>query len=1058
MLMTDSTRPPKRSPLRQAIDDAYLQDETDAVNLLLPLATLDEALSDRIETLARELVQEVRKQPARGSLDAFLHEYDLSSQEGVMLMCLAEALLRIPDDETADRLIKDKLSQAEWDAHLGQSASLFVNASTWGLILTGRIVKMTPDVMNNASSFFRRLVGRSGEPVIRLAIKQSMRLIGQQFIMGHTIEEALARSKKGDGAAYRYSFDMLGEAALTHADAQRYFDAYLSAIDAIGESAKDEGLLFDQPGISVKLSALHPRYEFSQRQRVLTELTPQLLQLAQRAKAAGIKLTIDAEEAERLDLSLDLFEAVYREPLLDGWEGFGLAVQAYQKRAIHLIDWLAELSTAVGRRIPVRLVKGAYWDTEIKRAQEQGLTSYPVFTRKASTDVSFLACARKLLDSGDLFYPQFATHNAQTVASIVTMAALNPGGDYEFQRLHGMGEALFGIALNDQRLVPRCRVYAPVGKHKNLLPYLVRRLLENGANTSFVNRIVDEHAPVDEIIADPVRETAILQEKQHPYIPLPRDIFGPARANAAGINLSDVNEVRTLETALAARRTTHWHSGPIVSGQLLDGPEQRVCNPADPHDVVGQVTWAQAAAVEQALSSAADASRDWSETAVAERARILRAVADLLEQHQIDLISLTIREGGRTLADALAEVREAVDFCRYYAHRVEQDFATPIPLPGITGESNELRLESRGVFACISPWNFPIAIFTGQIAAALATGNSVIAKPASHTPLCAAQVVRLFHQAGVPVAALHLLPGSGAEVGMTLVNDPRIAGIAFTGSTSSARQINIALAQRPGIIPFIAETGGLNSMIIDSSALPEQVVKDVITSAFNSAGQRCSALRVLFVQNDIAPQIIELLKEAMETLTLGDPAQLSTDIGPVISASAKAELAQHVQRMATEARCIQQLTLPAHCTTGSFFAPCVYEIEHLKQLPGEVFGPILHIIRYEAGELGRVIDEINATGYGLTLGIHSRVDATVQYISKRLRVGNAYVNRNMIGAAVGTQPFGGEGLSGTGPKAGGPFYLYRFATERVLTINTAAVGGNASLLSLRDEDEFRGPG
>ncbi len=1053
--MSQLPEPSERPALRQRIDAAYLADEEAQVNALLPHAMLDEAVTARIEALARELVLAVRERPMRGTLEAFLHEYDLSSQEGVMLMCLAEALLRIPDAETADRLIKDKLTQAEWNSHLGQSSSLFVNASTWGLILTGRIVRMTPDIVNNASSFFSGLISRSGEPVIRLAIKRAMRIIGHQFIMGHTIDEAISDGQKGGRC--HYSFDMLGEAALTAADARRYFEAYQHAITTIGAAvtAAGEASLFDRPGISIKLSALHPRYHFSQRQRVLAELTPQLLRLARQAKAVGINLTVDAEEAGRLDLSLDIFEAVYRHPDLDGWAGFGLAVQAYQKRAFAVIDWLREMAAEVGRRIPLRLVKGAYWDSEIKRAQELGLKEYPVFTRKSSTDLSFLACAKKLLDAGPLFYPQFATHNAHSVAAIITLAG--PERDYEFQRLHGMGEALFEAVLNERGLAPRCRVYAPVGNHRELLPYLVRRLLENGANTSFVNRIVDELVPVDEIIADPVRETAILQHKRHPYIPLPRDIFGPQRRSAQGINLCDLNEVRALDEALAAVATKQWISGPIINGELRQEAGDNVTNPACPEEAVGRVSWARAEAVEEALCSASAASYAWGERPVTERAALLRSVADLLERQQAQLISLLIRESGRTVADALAEVRESIDFCRYYAQMAERDFATPTRLPGITGESNELRLVGRGLFVCISPWNFPVAIFSGQIAAALVTGNSVIAKPASPTPLCAAEVVRLFHQAGVPPEVLQLLPGSGEEVGMRLVNDPRVAGIAFTGSTASAHQINIALAQRPDIIPFIAETGGLNSMIIDSSALPQQVVEDVITSAFNSAGQRCSALRVLFIQNDIAPQIIELLQGAMDELAIGDPTQLSSDIGPLINAQAKARLMQYRQRLERDARLIKQLTLPPACSPGSFLAPCVYEIERLNQLPGEVFGPILHIIRYEAAELDRIIDEINATGYGLTLGIHSRVDATVQYISRRLRVGNAYVNRNMIGAVVGTQPFGGEGLSGTGPKAGGPFYLYRFATERVLTINTTAVGGNATLLSLQEEAQFRGP-
>jgi len=1049
--MIYSTSPLELSPLRQAINLVYLADEHTHLESLLAFVPQYPEQHGRIEELARELVLSVRAAPVRSSIEALLQEYDLSSQEGVMLMCLAEALLRIPDDETADRLIKDKLSQAEWDTHIGASSSVFVNASTWGLILTGRFVKLAPDIINNSRSFFSGLVARSGEPVIRLAIRRAMRIIGQQFVLEETVEEALNHTNKDEHKRYRHSFDMLGEAAITHTDSQRYFLAYANAIKTLGRHAQASASLFENPGISIKLSALYPRYEWAQRERVLEDLPPNLLQLARLAKQANINLTLDAEEAERLDLLLDIFETIYRSPELEGWNGFGLALQAYQKRAIYVIDWLKALALEKGRQIPVRLVKGAYWDTEIKRAQERGLSGYPVFTRKSGTDVSYLACATQLLDAGELFYPQFATHNAHTLASIVTLAGDNQ--NFEFQRLHGMGEALFQALYEDERFehLP-CRVYAPIGDHKELLPYLVRRLLENGANTSFVNKITDEQVSITELIGDPVSEITILQDRAHPSIPAPIDLYGGKRLGASGINLHDSDALKSLDKSLTEALEETWDAGPIVDGKLGDGPERTLYNPANREQAVGIVKLAEPHIIEQALLSAYTAAPDWNAVSVAERASILTKAADLLESHRVELMALCIREGGRTIPDALNEVREAIDFCRYYAQMLAQDFTTPIPLPGVTGEHNELTLMGRGVFACISPWNFPIAIFTGQIAAALAAGNTVIAKPAGLTPLCAAHVIRLMHQAGVPTQALHLLPGGGQEVGMTLVNDPRIAGVAFTGSTDTAREINIALAHRPCIIPFIAETGGLNSMIIDSSALPEQVVLDVMTSAFNSAGQRCSALRVLFVQDDIAPRICKLLKGAMEELDLGNPMLLNTDIGPVISPQALSLLEHHAERMNHEGLLIKQLTLPEHCESGHFFAPVVYQIDDLKQLHGETFGPILHVIRYQAGHLNQVIDAINATGYGLTLGIHSRIDSTVDYINRRLRVGNAYVNRNMIGAVVGTQPFGGEGLSGTGPKAGGPFYLHRFATERVLTVNTTAVGGNATLLSLNDQD------
>jgi len=1025
---------PPLTPARAAIHRAYLRDETEHLDTLFPLVKLNEHEQSQVETLAQRFVNKVRSmEGARSAINALLHEYDLSTQEGILLMCLAEALLRIPDAATADRLIQDKLADAQWSRHLGHSSSYFVNASTWGLLLTGKFIKL-----EESASLFNRLISRSGEPLIRVAIKQAMRLISHQFVMGSNIDEAFSNSRDEANRRYCYSFDMLGEAALTAADAERYFSAYQNAIVTLGKKPIDGGL-FDRPSISVKLSALHPRYEYAQRARVLNELSSCLLALARTAKAANVSMTIDAEETERLNLSLDIFESVYRNASLANWDGFGLAVQAYQKRAIHVIDWLAKLANECKRRIPVRLVKGAYWDSEIKQAQEHGLDNYPVFTRKAATDISFIACARRLLDSGELLYPQFATHNALSIATLIVMARSRP---FEFQRLHGMGDALYNMVLDEHPQLT-CRVYAPVGDYKELLPYLVRRLLENGANSSFVNQIANEQMTIEAITADPVNELASYTQ----HIPLPLHLYGKERLNSRGINLADYEVQSQLDQALEKAGSRFWHAPPIIDGVAYVGKTQTIHNPANPNDVVGEVTLADACTADQALSVAYHVASEWANSRASERAAYLEQAAELLERQQAELMSLIIREGGRTIPDALNEVREAIDFCRYYAALARRHFGHPITLPGVAGESNQLRLVGRGVFICISPWNFPVAIFTGQMAAALAAGNCVIAKPSGFTPLCAAYVVRLLHSAGVPEAVLHFIPGSGSEIGMKLVSDARIAGVAFTGSTRTARHINQALAQGERIVPFIAETGGQNCMIVDSSALPEQVVKDVLTSAFNSAGQRCSALRVLYLQQEVAPQIIEMLCGAMDELCIGNPMRLSTDIGPVISLPARAELQKHRERMDKEACLVKAMQLPQECEQGSYFAPCVYAIETIDQLQHEVFGPILHIIQYQAKQLNEVVGAINHSGYGLTLGIHSRIDTTIDHIVQNTRCGNTYVNRNMIGAVVGSQPFGGEGLSGTGPKAGGQHYMLRFATERVVSINTAAVGGDAALLS-----------
>ncbi len=1042
---------PEPDARRAAVRAAYRADETEWVRNLADAARLSADERAKVDLLAGRLVHMVRaKRRNAGGLDAFLHEYELSSQEGVMLMCLAEALLRIPDAATQDKLIKDKIGDAAWADHLGHSESLFVNASTWGLMLTGRVVQLGLEKSADWRDYLGNLVARSGEPVIRRALNHAMRIMGRQFVLGRTIAEALERAAPAEAQGYRHSYDMLGEAARTMPDAERYFGAYAEAIRTIGESAVGNGPA-NRPGISVKLSALHPRYEFSHRGRVMGELLPRLKELALAAKEHDLGFCIDAEEADRLDLSLDVIESLALDPELAGWDGFGLAVQAYQKRALPLIDWLADLARRAERRLMVRLVKGAYWDTEIKVAQEGGEPGYPVFTRKTSTDVSFLACARRLLASPDAFFSQFATHNAHSVAAV--MAFAGNSRDFEFQRLHGMGEPLYEEVVGDDKLGVPCRVYAPVGSHEDLLAYLVRRLLENGANSSFVNRIFDDALPVQRIIADPVDITDRLDSVAHPSIPLPADLYGAERKNSAGTDLTDPVVLRPLDDAIQLSATLTWSAGPIVGGETLGGKDRKVTFPADRRIEVGAVCDADGDTVDRALTAAAGAARGWDATPAADRGAALRRAADLYEENHAELMALCIREAGKTLPDCVAEVREAVDFLRYYAARAEADFGEPVEMPGPTGETNRISLHGRGAFVCVSPWNFPLAIFTGQVAAALAAGNAVLAKPAEQTSIVASRAVALLHEAGVPGDVLHLLPGDGPSVGARLIGDPRVAGVAFTGSTETARLIQRSLAQKDGpIVPLIAETGGQNAMIVDSSALPEQVVADVIQSAFNSAGQRCSALRVLFLQRDIADRTVEMLKGAMAELRVGNPGLLSTDVGPVIDADAKQMLDDHAARMREEGTLLYETELPADCAHGTFVAPKAFEIDSLTRLKREVFGPILHVVRYNADRLDDVCDAVNATGYGLTLGVHSRIDETARRVVERIRVGNAYVNRNTVGAVVGVQPFGGEGLSGTGPKAGGPRYLYRFATERALSINTAAAGGNAALMTLAGEE------
>ena len=1032
-----------------AINRLYLADETAVVGEILEQARWSTAERDAIHRDAMQLVAAARRRrTGRGGIEAFLQQYDLASQEGVVLMCLAEALLRVPDAETADRLIADKISSGQWSDYLGEAESLFVNASTWGLMLTGRLVRPAPDDLRDPASFLRRLVARLGEPVVRTAFRQAMRIMGHQFVMGRTIGAALARAAAGDNARYRYTFDMLGESALTARDAERYLQSYAAAIATVGSAAQAGAEAAAWPSISVKLSALHPRYEFGRREQVLRELGARLEELALRARDSGIALTIDAEEADRLELSLELLDGLMRRRTLTGWDGLGLAVQAYSKRAPDVLRWISGRADDTGRLLNVRLVKGAYWDSEIKWAQELSLPGYPVYTRKQHTDICYLACARILLDGSRRVHPQFATHNAHTVASIIHLAAARRR-EFEFQRLHGMGEELYAEVTDPAGRGLPCRVYAPVGSHEDLLPYLVRRLLENGANTSFVNRIVDESLPVEQVVSDPVVEVERTGPGPHPRIPLPEALFGTERRNSTGINLADGREQQRLARACQRALSAPLSAAPIVGGREREGKRRTIVSPADLDRSIGTVAEANLALAGEALTLAERAQPGWDRTPAATRAAILREAAGLLERDAAGFIAICVAEAGKTVPDAIAEVREAVDFLRYYAARAEEAFGRPLQLPGPTGESNRLELRGRGVFACISPWNFPLAIFTGQLAAALAAGNSVVAKPAEQTPLVAAAIVRLLQQAGVPADVLHLLPGDGAAIGGALVADPRVAGVAFTGSTDTARLINRSLAARDGPLSvLIAETGGQNAMLVDSSALPEQVVTDAIQSAFNAAGQRCSALRVLYVQQDIAPRVLQLLAGAMDELTIGDPALLSTDIGPVIDAGALAVLEQHAGTVVAGAPWQHRTPLPAGLPRGHFFAPLAVEIEDITQLEREVFGPVLHVVRFAGSRLDDVVDEINSSGYGLTLGVHTRIDSVARRVAARARVGNVYVNRNMIGAVVGVQPFGGRGLSGTGPKAGGPHYLPRFATEQTVTINTAAVGGNATILSL----------
>ena len=1026
-----------QSVSRAAITGAYRRAETDAVPMLLEQARLPEAIAAQAHSLAYQLADKLRNQKTAtgraGMVQGLLQEFSLSSQEGVALMCLAEALLRIPDKATRDALIRDKISNGNWQSHIGRSPSLFVNAATWGLLFTGKLVSTHNEA--NLSLSLNRIIGKSGEPLIRKGVDMAMRLMGEQFVTGETIAEALANARKLEDKGFRYSYDMLGEAALTEADAQAYLVSYQQAIHAIGKASNGRGI-YEGPGISIKLSALHPRYSRAQYERVMEELYPRLLSLTLQARQYDIGINIDAEEADRLEISLDLLEKLCFEPQLAGWNGIGFVIQAYQKRCPFAIDAVIDMAQRSRRRLMIRLVKGAYWDSEIKRAQMDGLEGYPVYTRKVYTDVSYLACARKLLAVPNLIYPQFATHNAHTLSAIYHLAGNNYyPGQYEFQCLHGMGEPLYEQVVGkvaDGKLNRPCRIYAPVGTHETLLAYLVRRLLENGANTSFVNRIADATLPLDELVADPVTAVEALAANEgqiglpHPRIPLPRELYGDKRTNSSGLDLSNEQRLASLSSALLTSATQPWRAEPIIDAELDQGVEQPVINPAEPGDVVGYVREATEAEVSRALDAAAAAGPIWFATPPSERAAILERAAELMEGQLQSLLGILVREAGKTFNNAIAEVREAVDFLHYYAGQVRDDFANDSHRP-------------LGPVVCISPWNFPLAIFTGQIAAALAAGNSVLAKPAEQTPLIAAQGIQILLEAGVPAGVVQLLPGRGETVGAQLTSDNRVRGVMFTGSTEVATllQRNIATRLDPQgrPTPLIAETGGMNAMIVDSSALTEQVVVDVLASAFDSAGQRCSALRVLCLQDDIADHTLKMLRGAMAECRMGNPGRLTTDIGPVIDAEAKANIEQHIQAMRAKGRPVFQAVREnsedaREWNTGTFIAPTLIELSSFDELKKEVFGPVLHVVRYSRNNLEALVDQINASGYGLTLGVHTRIDETIAQVTGSAKVGNLYVNRNMVGAVVGVQPFGGEGLSGTGPKAGGPLYLYRLLANR----------------------------
>ena len=1001
------------SEIRATMRAAILEDEARAVRDRVDAAGLTRTDRESIVARAIELVRTTRARAGSSIMQGFLAEYGLSTREGVALMCLAEALLRVPDTETIDALIEDKIGASDWAAHLGHSSSPLVNASTWALLLTGKVVGEAEEGLAGA---LHEAIKRLGEPVIRAAVAQAMRELGHQFVLGRDMGEATRRAAVMEANGYSFSYDMLGEAARTEADARRYHLAYSDSITALADVGRRTSIR-NRPGVSVKLSALHARYEFGQRDRVMTELAARLRSLALLAQSAGIGLNVDAEEADRLDLSLDVVETVLADPALAGWEGFGVVVQAYGKRAPYVIDWLHELAGQLERRVMVRLVKGAYWDTEVKHAQVLGLDGFPVFTRKASTDASFLACSRRLLGMTDRIHPQFATHNAHTMAAVLHMAG--DRADFEFQRLHGMGEALHEAVREAHGT--RCRIYAPVGAHHDLLAYLVRRLLENGANSSFVNQIVDESVTPEEIARDPITVLEGLGGAvANPRIAAPADLFMPQRRNSKGWDMTDPLAVAAIEAERETFRTAVWEAGPIVAGAVVGADPEETRNPARADDVVGHVMHSAPADIEAALEAARVGAAAWASMSVENRASRVRRVADLYEANAAELFALAAREAGKTWLDGVGEVREACDFARFYANEALRECARRQRTP-------------RGVIACISPWNFPLAIFSGQILAAVSAGNAVLAKPAEQTPLIAARAVALMHEAGIPRDVVQLLPGDGATVGAALARDPRVDGVCFTGSTATAGLINRAMAEHLAPdAPLIAETGGLNAMIVDSTALPEQAVRDIVVSAFQSAGQRCSALRILYVQREVEERILEMLFGAIDELRVGDPWDLATDVGPVIDDEARERIESYCRHAERDGRALKRLSAPVN---GRFVPPTVLRVDGIESLEEEIFGPVLHIATYDADRIDAVVDAVNAAGYGLTFGLHTRIDDRVQHIVDRVRAGNIYVNRNQIGAVVGSQPFGGEGASGTGPKAGGPHYLRR------LTAGASVTGG-----------------
>nr|WP_234393836.1 bifunctional proline dehydrogenase/L-glutamate gamma-semialdehyde dehydrogenase PutA [Fangia hongkongensis] len=1035
-----------RSNLMCNISKHWLIDEKTILSHLAEEATLSDRQREEVQDIASGLVASVREtRLSKSGLDAFMAKYDLSSEEGIVLMCLAEALLRVPDKFTADKLIRDKLTAANWQEHVGDSDHLFVNAATWCLMLTGKILKPTQNG-KKLKSALQSFLDKRSRPVIRRAVMHAMKVLGQQYVMGESINKALKRAEEKEKMGFSYSYDMLGEAATTAKDAEFYFKEYYQAIESIGKAAKYNNVR-ENPGISVKLSALHPRYEVAQSDRVHSEMYPKILALVELAKHHQIGINIDAEETERLELSLELVSRLAHENSLLGFDGIGIVVQAYQKRATFVLDYLIDLAERTDHRFMVRLVKGAYWDAEIKHAQVEGLAGYPVFTEKCYTDVSYQACVKKLFQNTAHIYPQFATHNAYSTAMVMHLAGSYK--DYEFQCLHGMGDALYDHVVGEKNYNIPCRIYAPVGTYKHLLPYLVRRLLENGANSSFVHRIVDEKTPIEALVEDPVEIARQKGFEPHHLIPLPNMIYGEKRMNSKSYNLNDTRSLEKLALEMSAFDHSEFNAAPIVTGIDVNTlTKEQIFNPAN-NKPVGYVYNADSTVAKKAMENAKDAFEAWESTPAKVRADALRKCAELLEDNMPKFMALAVKEAGKTLANALGEIREAVDFCRYYANQAEEEFSQAKTLTGPTGELNQISLHGRGVSVCISPWNFPLAIFLGQVTAALAAGNTVVAKPAEQTPIIAYEAVKLLHAAGVPEKALQFVPGDGESVGATLIDSDKVQAVIFTGSTEVAKIIQNTLAKKEGaIIPLIAETGGQNVMVVDSSSLPEQVVKDVINSSFDSAGQRCSALRVLYLQEDIADNVIEMLKGAMDELAVGDPSYIETDIGPVIDGEAKEGLLSHIQKMKKEAKLIYELQRDKALNEGQYVLPCVFEIDAISQLKREVFGPVLHIVRFKAKDLPKVADEINSTGYGLTFGIHSRIQETVEFFKSRIRVGNIYVNRNIVGAVVGVQPFGGQGLSGTGPKAGGPLYLHRLAVERTVSIDTTASGGNASLMSL----------